>query len=321
MTSDTPRPHVRISKAANRYLVFDIDDVMYLRRNHSICSPFVGTMPQAPQQSVFMGLPIELMAEEAQVLVEKNVAYVVDDCSYHPARITAAGPQDRQYIDAVQAITSDAERSLREGAEARKAMFANKGSSKKKGKKNVKTSDTPSSEDVIDGPSVDADAEAAAATSLFDTTTESPVATNKNPPVNREASEPWMATLTTSDSLLAPSPGQNEPLASVDVPPSYPLYAHLQDKGYFMMPGLRFGCDYNVYPGDPLRFHSHFQATGFQWNEDINVLDLVTAGRLGTNVKKSFLIGGKVEDEAMPKGKTEETAKNVRAFSIEWAAM
>ncbi|KAK8119560.1 uncharacterized protein PG998_004186 [Apiospora kogelbergensis] len=300
MTSDTPRPHVRISKAANRYLVFDIDDVMYLRPS---APPFVGTMPQAPQQSVFMGLPIELMAEEAQVLVEKNVAYVVDDCSYHPARITAAGPQDRQYIDAVQAITSDAERSLREGAEARKAMFANKGSSKKKGKKNMMTSDTQSSEDVIDGPSVDADAEAAAAT------------------MNREASEPWMATLTTSDSLLTPSPGQNEPLASVDVPPSYPLYAHLQDKGYFMMPGLRFGCDYNVYPGDPLRFHSHFQATGFQWNEDINVLDLVTAGRLGTNVKKSFLIGGKVENEAMPKGKTEETAKNVRAFSIEWAAM
>ncbi|KAK8080759.1 tRNA-splicing endonuclease subunit [Apiospora hydei] len=278
MTSSSPRPHVRISKAANRYLVFDIDDVMYLRRNHNICSVFVGTMPQAPQQSAFMGLPIELMAEEAQVLVEKNVAFVVDDSNYHPARIAAAGPQDRQYLDAVKTVTSDAQRSMREQTEARKAMYANKGT-------------TP-----------------AAAT------------TTKNSPVTREAPEAWMATLTTSGALLTPSPGQDEQLASVDVPASYPLYAHLQDKGYFMMPGLRFGCDYNVYPGDPLRFHSHFQATGFQWNEDINLLDLVTGGRLGTNVKKSFLIGGRVESEEQHKDNTDAT-RDVRAFSIEWAAM
>ncbi|KAK8042828.1 tRNA-splicing endonuclease subunit tsp-4 [Apiospora phragmitis] len=317
MTSSSPRPHVRISKAANRYLVFDIDDVMYLRRNHNICSVFVGTMPQAPQQSAFMGLPIELMAEEAQVLVEKNVAFVVDDSNYHPARIAAAGPQDKQYIDAIKTVTGDAQRSMRESTEARKAMFAYKGASKKKEKKNKKAPDTQSSEDVTVASSADAEA---AATSLFDTTPEPAAATTKNSPVTREAPEAWLATLTTSGALLTPSPGQEEPIASVDVPASYPLYAHLQDKGYFMMPGLRFGCDYNVYPGDPLRFHSHFQATGFEWNEDINLLDLVTGGRLGTNVKKSFLIGGRVESEERQKDEA-ETALDVRAFSIEWAAM
>ncbi|KAK7956006.1 uncharacterized protein PG986_005228 [Apiospora aurea] len=320
MTSSSPRPHVRISKAANRYLVFDIDDVMYLRRNHNICSVFVGTMPQAPQQSAFMGLPIELMAEEAQVLVEKNVAFVVDDSNYHPARIAAAGPQDRQYLGAVKTVTSDAQRSMREQTEARKAMYANKGTSKKKEKKNKQAPDTQTSEDVTVAPLADAE-EAGAATSLFDTTPEPTAATTtKNSPVTREAPEAWMATLTTSGALLTPSPGQDEQLASVDVPASYPLYAHLQDKGYFMMPGLRFGCDYNVYPGDPLRFHSHFQATGFQWNEDIKLLDLVTGGRLGTNVKKSFLIGGRVESEEQHKDNT-DAAHDVRAFSIEWAAM
>ncbi|KAK7958104.1 hypothetical protein PG988_012952 [Apiospora saccharicola] len=318
MTSSNPRPHVRISKAANRYLVFDIDDVMYLRRNHNICSVFVGTMPQAPQQSAFMGLPIELMAEEAQVLVEKKVAYVVDDSNYHPARIAAAGPQDRQYLDVVKGITSDAQRSMREITEARKAMFAHKGASKKKERRDKKASDAQSSEDVTVAPSVDAEAD----TSLFDTAPEPSPATTKNPSVTRgeAAPEAWLATLTTSDALLTPSPGQNELLASVDVPASYPLYAHLQDKGYFMMPGLRFGCDYNVYPGDPLRFHSHFQTTGFQWNEDIKLLDLVTGGRLGTNVKKSFLIGGRVEGEEQQRDETDK-ALDVRAFSIEWAAM
>jgi len=80
------------------------------------------------------------------------------------------------------------------------------------------------------------------------------------------------------------------------------------------MPGLRFGCDYNVYPGDPLRFHSHFAAVSYEWDEEICLLDLIGGGRLGTRVKKGFLIGG---DDV------EETSKDntVRTFCIEWGGM
>lgn len=114
----------------------------------------------------------------------------------------------------------------------------------------------------------------------------------------------------------------------VNVPTSSsnPLYAHLHAKGYYMMPGLRFGCDYNVYPGDPLRFHSHFQASSFGWDEEIAVLDLVAGGRLGTNVKKGFLVGGAVVpgEVSVGVGVGEERGKHeqeVRAFCIEWAGM
>ncbi|KAG4216613.1 hypothetical protein PC116_g34906, partial [Phytophthora cactorum] len=77
---------------------------MYLRKNHNICSVFVGTIPQNPQQNIFMGLPIELMPEEAQVLVDKKVGYVVDDAAFHPARLAALDDDARKrYLQAVKA--------------------------------------------------------------------------------------------------------------------------------------------------------------------------------------------------------------------------
>jgi tRNA-splicing endonuclease subunit Sen34 len=99
----------------------------------------------------------------------------------------------------------------------------------------------------------------------------------------------------------------------------------MHSKGYFSTPGLRFGCQYTIYPGDPLRFHSHFLATGLDWNEEFDLLDLVGGGRLGTGVKKSYLFGGedpsvKEAERNSEQGK-QEFVESVRAFSLEWAGM
>jgi len=98
---------------------------------------------------------------------------------------------------------------------------------------------------------------------------------------------------------------------------SYPLFAHLHAHDYFITPGLRFGCDYTVYPGDPLRFHSHFLAVGYDWKEEIPLLDLIGGGRLGTGVKKGFLIGG--QDQSKDPHKA--CGADVRTFCIEWGGM
>lgn len=311
MASVSPRPPVRITKVANRYLVFDIDDVMFLRRHHNLCSVFVGTMPQAPQQSVFMGLPVELMAEEARVLVDKGAAHVVDDSRYHPARIAAGN--DAAYLEAVKAVGREAGQQAREQVEARKAQFAGKASGKKKEKAQKQRDVTP--------PAASEAEQADADTALFaDAAAPSEESSSRKKPA---AAEEWTSTLTTSGALNQPLPAMNVTPAAVPVPRGYPLYAHLHHKGYYMMPGIRFGCDYNVYPGDPLKFHSHFQATGYGWDDEIDLLDIVTAGRLGTNVKKSFLIGAEVppSESSPPAAGTGAGGPNVRAFSIEWAAM
>lgn len=331
MTSSTiSRPPVRISKVAGRYLLFDIDDVMYLRRSHNICSVFVGTIPQNPQQNIFMGLPIELMPEEAQVLVDKSVGYVVDDAVFHPARFAALGDLERKrYLQSVKAEGRRAQIAAAESKQSQRPKITKKEKGKPKAAEGKITSEGIGLEKSSNGGETD---------DLFGPT--SPSFSPVSKPKEGVAEEPseFAITPTTSDLLLTspPEPGIDDPAVSVDVPPSYPLYAHLQDRGYYMMPGLRFGCDYNVYPGDPLRFHSHFQAASYGWDEEITVLDLVAGGRLGTNVKKGYLVGGAVTDA---QGKVRDTAStqqeeesgaqkggnphapHARAFCIEWAAM
>jgi tRNA-splicing endonuclease subunit Sen34 len=83
-----------------------------------------------------------------------------------------------------------------------------------------------------------------------------------------------------------------------------------------MTPGLRFGAKYSVYPGDPLRFHAHFMANQYGWDEEIPILDIVAGGRLATAVKKAYLIGGQ-----QPQTDESVDDRRMRTFSIEWAAM
>lgn len=44
-------------------------DVKRLRVDHHICGVLVGTLPQVAQQNIFLGLPLQLLPEEAAVLV------------------------------------------------------------------------------------------------------------------------------------------------------------------------------------------------------------------------------------------------------------
>ncbi|KAI1336024.1 SEN34 subunit of tRNA-splicing endonuclease [Xylariaceae sp. FL0016] len=362
MASAADRPFLRISKVAGRYLLFDIDDVMYLRRTHNICSVFVGTIPQNPSQNTFMGLPLELMPEEAQVLVNKKVAYVVDDAAFHVSRLTSMDVAARKaYLQPLKHEGKQAQLAIME--ENKRAQVARQHGKSEKSKRRRKAgaseepessttdSSTPTTTASLDpGTSLKEDEEEV---SLFDS---SPIP--RKPPNAPHAGavppvQSLLVTPTTSSLLTHPPPSASppdtpspapvpEPTAPVELPPSYPLYAHLQDRGYYMMPGLRFGCDYNVYPGDPLRFHSHFQATHYGWEDEISMLDLVGGGRLGTNVKKGYLIGGAVGatdvssgdgngsgsgiagDDVSERGKGSgdgSLGPPVRTFCIEWAGI
>ncbi|KAI0538081.1 tRNA intron endonuclease [Xylaria digitata] len=323
-------PLVRISKVAGRYLLFDIGDVMYLRRNYNICSVFVGTIPQNPQQNIFMGLPIELMPEEAQVLVEKKVAYVADDATLHPTRLaTFDEPSRRAYVQSLKS----------EGKRMQIAVIESNNHNKPKAqqaKSKKKEKEPKEAEDSYTGHLAGVDTEVDESSSLFDSVPTPRKSINKSP----SEVEGYVLTPTTSKFLLPPSPDSElEHPVAVDVPVSFPLFAHLHDKGYYMMPGLRFGCDYNVYPGDPLRFHSHFAGVHFGWDEEITMMDLVGGGRLGTSVKKGYLFGGAVVEEPkaeeasdshdgsrderneQPKLRGGPVAPPVRTFCLEWAGM
>lgn len=297
---------VPISLICGRYLLFDVNVVTYLRRTYHICGVLTGAIPQIPQQNIFMGLPVELMPEEARLLVETEVAYIVDDTAWHNERFnTFEGSDKRQYLDSLRSEGLKARRLADASARKRSEMALSRLASAPKSKK---TTEVPAGALEVHNDTIDNEA----SDLLFnDELPVSRASTNTSAPTS---DIPWPVTPTTTYplSFLPQNPIQQ---SYPRVPSSYPLFAHLHSRNYYLMPGLRFGCDYNVYPGDPLRFHSHFSAVSYDWDEEISMLDLIGGGRLGTRVKKGFLFGGKDSDGKIREG------DNVRTFCIEWGGM
>jgi tRNA-splicing endonuclease subunit Sen34 len=389
-TVEEPFP---ISRVADRYLLFNIDVISHCRRNHNICGMLVGTIPNLSQQNVFLGIPVELMPEEARVLVEKGAAYIVDDAEEHKKTFKDMSREDRlKWLEEMDRRGNE----VTKGTEELKEMRKDKALKEKGLRREVleKREESVAGEATIQADSSDSsdsglgfimkgsgfldtsspapipklsrstssvstssssgsglgfimkgsgfldtvpvgsspkgkEPEPTSETSLFE-----PVPASPAPPVNENASpkgptaQKHFVTPTTSYPPL-PNPPQEPTVDLPVVPGSFPLFRHLHFLGYYHMPGLRFGCHYNAYPGDPLRYHSHFAATGMGWDDEFELLDIVGGGRLATGTKKAYMIGGEDVDvvkrkEAATNGDVEnekDEGKEVRAFSIEWAAL
>ncbi|KAL6251998.1 tRNA-splicing endonuclease subunit [Rhinocladiella similis] len=317
---DLPIP---ISQVGGRYLLFDIKIATFLRREYRICGTQTGTLPVAPSQNLFLGLPIEIMPEEAQLLVEKGVAVVVDDARAHDQAVLRSSDRIRRadYLASLekqarrfeQVSTQEKEQSRQRALEKRAKETAKASSMAPSTPRQAKAASSLldlDEERQQQQQQREEEEEDAASTAPREESSvrDEPVPSKTEPEQPANSASHYHITPATSQPLL-PESADTPKSAVQDLPASYPMYKHLHEKGYFMTPGLRFGCQYNVYPGDQLRFHSHFLASAFEWDKPIDLMDVVGGGRLGTGVKKGFLLGG-----ANPTGQ-------VRTFSVEWAAM
>ncbi|XP_061636863.1 tRNA-splicing endonuclease subunit Sen34 [Phyllopteryx taeniolatus] len=70
----------------------------------------------------------------------------------------------------------------------------------------------------------------------------------------------------------------------------YRVFADLRGRGFYLTSAGKFGGDFLVYPGEPLRFHAHFIAVCVRADERVSLLDLLAVARLGSNVKKTVLL-------------------------------
>jgi tRNA-splicing endonuclease subunit Sen34 len=306
-----PFPIFRISSSIERHLLYDISIITRLRKNHHILGVLIGTLPQIPQQNVFLGLPLELMPEEARLLAEKGLAYIVEDLEWHENGMKSTTQNDRE------AFRRDL---ARKGREAARAAERKKLESTEHAMRKLRLGSTPdreakeSSEDTHEEPPDPEESESLFGLAAPQRPGPASISDSQASSLKTEA---WNITPTTSYPPLPTPPNDPDaPLPSV-TPSSYALFKHLHAHDYYMSPGLRFGCQFLVYPGDPLRFHSHFLAVGMDWDEEINLLDIVGGGRLGTGVKKGWLVGG-VErdvDAELP------CDAPVRTFCIEWGGM
>ena len=311
----TPDLPIAISSIDGRYLLFDVKAVSYLRREHKVCGYNIGTLPQSPSQNVFLGLPTLIMPEEAQLLIDQGLAYLLDDARAH----------DQAVYDGNKARNDDfmakVQRQAREVEKMRSQQQAN--AKRRALSRKSNTAEKDKSEDSI-RPSSLLD---------FDEPPEPPLAVSSEPSSQTPTNDTPIKLLSTPASALTyhVTPTTSRPLidpthhkvtssstcSTPSLPPSYSLFRHLHSRGYFMTPGLRFGCQYAAYPGDPLRFHSHFLAVGVGWEEEIDLMEIVGGGRLGTGVKKGFLLGGQEKRH----NQDDEGEGRVRTLSVEWAVM
>lgn len=314
---------IPISAIDGKYLVFDIQAITWLRKHHQICGVFIGTLPQNPSQNIFLGLPMQIMPEEAQLLIELGIGYILDDARAHDVALAKANHiRQRQYMIEVRREASEiSEAKAREKEAERRRKLKEV---KVKGKKSRKESTAPSTAT----PTNEVErltAEDGASDSIFeppdDPQPASIASCSPSTSITRvdHTLTPTTSTLLLSNSSHLPSQASSNPPSWLPglKPASYYLYRHLhltRPATYFAHPGLRFGCQFCIYPGDPLRFHSHFLGVGVDWEEEMDLMDIVGGGRLGTGVKKGWLFGGRE-----PGGEGEEG--KVRTFSVEWAAM
>ncbi|XP_068601466.1 tRNA-splicing endonuclease subunit Sen34 [Brachionichthys hirsutus] len=70
----------------------------------------------------------------------------------------------------------------------------------------------------------------------------------------------------------------------------YQVFRDLRGRGFYLTSAGKFGGDFLVYPGDPLRFHAHFIAVCLSVDESVCTLDVLALARLGSNVKKTVLL-------------------------------
>ncbi|GAA5968223.1 hypothetical protein JCM11641_003777 [Rhodosporidiobolus odoratus] len=338
---------VKLLIANQKACLWDLNDIQKLRVQHHICGVLSGTLPQVTQQNVFLGLPLVLLPEEVVLLVRNKLAILVNDPSAHLPPTLA---ESTSYSTSrASAITAQQEASRLNDLE-RKREFEAKNRDKIEKKRAEKEKKRKEREDQIrkDGlevfvPDLAQGAEntgaPAAAASAGASSAPSPL------PVASPSQKSTLASATEPPLHLAPYTILIEPTSSpfawydpsaeaVSYPTlesakkagiwNYPLnpvqdarckvFEDLWRRGFYMGGGLRFGGDFLVYPGDPLRYHSHFTLTVLSTpSTSIMPLDLVAYGRLATAVKKAHLLA--TWNEAAKEGEGE-----AEYVSLEWAA-
>ena len=314
-----PFPISRTSYAVERYFLFSAETITWLRREHHILGVLVGTLAQVPQQNVFLGLPLQLQPEEARLLVEQGLAFIVDDFQWHSKIYDEMTKEEKEAYKASlrQEGEALARASMQKSQKASEQAFRRRAQQQSQDGDRASRTDSYSTTELLDADNEEA------GDSLFSPTipeTAPPLCLPSRTSLTHMTS--YSVTPTSSYQLLPTPPTTSR----LDLPTikhsSYALFRHLHNEKYFLSPGLRFGCQFLVYPGDPLRFHSHFLAISADWDEEIDLLDLVGGGRLGTGVKKSWLIGGLSESENKDRGiGNPGVGEEVRTFCIEWGGM
>ncbi|KAG2158428.1 uncharacterized protein EDB93DRAFT_1121418 [Suillus bovinus] len=236
--------------------VWDVDDINILRSHHHICGILTGTLPHLSSQNIFLGLPLQLMPEEAVLLVENGVAVLVDDPSAHrtPSPSALKLWKDARLHDARQQIALTEEKGFIEASNPDRAMSESAKSKRKEREERrtramanasprVSTENSQPPHPTSENPS-----QAAIGEPLDSTIVMPSGSYTVNIPASSSKLE-WYAPHSNMSLAIAREAGIWLYPSTLQERARCGVFRDLWEKGYYMGGGIKFGGEYLVYPG------------------------------------------------------------------------
>lgn len=307
-----------VEVANGRSLVWGAEAVQALRERLGVGGRTVGALPRGPRQNSRLGLPLLLMPEEARLLAEIGAVTLVSaprpDPHQHSLALESFKRQQEQGFQEQSALAAEARETRRQ--ELLEKIAEGQAAKRQKLEQESGTSESPekASENQAAGEKEATANPTSGEPEEAGSSSPQPGPSNGVTPLPRSALLVQLAT-------ARPRPIKAKPLdwrvQSKDWPHAgrpahelrYGIYKDLWERGFFLSAAGKFGGDFLVYPGDPLRFHAHYIAQCWAPEDAIPLQDLVSAGRLGTSVRKTLLLCS-----PQPDGKVVYT-------SLQWASL
>ncbi|CAB3251563.1 unnamed protein product [Arctia plantaginis] len=244
--------------------VWNSDDWYKLRAEYRICGALTGSAPVHPRQNEFLGLPLALKSEEAALLVEKGVCTLIQ-----LPNIRSKPTEEEKQV--VKELETNAIKEQKEALRKRKIEQLSQkidiiiaGKQQKlisKGIVGVKMDkETLLQEEINKLPDI------------------APVHILTHLPLEHNLST---ETEVVSIDVLRPSVVEGPGALK------YKIFKNLWENDYYITSGSKFGCDYLVYPGDPVRFHATYMVRCVcDQTVEMSPAEFVAFGRLSVSVNK-----------------------------------
>ncbi|XP_018425800.1 PREDICTED: tRNA-splicing endonuclease subunit Sen34 [Nanorana parkeri] len=292
--AESERSKILIHLLEGNAFVWNAEDARKIREKHGLMGKLVGALVRKPMQNTRLGLPLELLPEETRLLVEIGAATLVCRCFKEKKH---AHPSNSPMDGTSPSSTVPEEESSKAGAEVFQNFLKNSYKEQRRLAVEEKRRTLESlSETIMKFKNKRKHGEQ-----------EEPMESSSHGPINELQNleetfnfpeEAMMVQIPTAQTSIQSIEEVDLCKASPDWPYigqkkhelRFKVFRDLWQKGYYLTSGSKFGGDFLVYPGDPMRFHAHYIAICFPQDEEIALSDIITAGRLGTNVKKTVLL-------------------------------
>ncbi|KAH9494472.1 tRNA-splicing endonuclease subunit Sen34 [Bulinus truncatus] len=294
---------IKIFYVHGSFFLWNAEDVQMLREECRIIGKLTGCLPRAPRQNNYLGLPLQLMPEEAKLLVDIDAAVLVEEDPVEEDMLKIRGKAFKEVREVNFKIQQKLYQECRQEAVRHRLKDIIAG---KKAKKRKLDHASNSHEDISTKNSSDALISASTSSQKQDEHLSSSSLQSKEVVADDEEDkltvEDIVKSETSAQHALVQIFTENPWTQSVHVYEDweypnterelirYLVFRDLWRKGFFMTSGSKFGGDFLVYPGDPARYHSHYIAICKDQYDEIPSLEIVSLGRLASNVRKTALL-------------------------------